>query len=242
MKGIILAGGKGTRLQPATFAINKHMVPLLNRPMIEFPIDTLKSFGVRDILIVTGGNHVGAFAEYLGNGSKHGVNLTYRVQEEAGGIAEALGLAEDFASGQDVLTILGDNIFSNSQFVPMLFENDMAHLFLSVVRDPHRFGVAELATDGRIIGIEEKPINPKSQFAVTGLYHYPNDVFSIVPTLRPSARGELEISDINNYYIKSGKIGRTILEVYWKDAGTVDSLHEASEWYYKSLDKQTALV
>lgn len=233
MKGVILAGGKGTRLRPATYAMNKHMVPVLNKPMILYPLETLKALGCTDILIVSGGEHIGGFADFFGDGSEYGVELTYRVQKEAGGIAQALALAKDFANGDRIAVILGDNVFDNAQFdvTPEPLEPWHAHLFVKAVSDPQRFGV--LSTDpeneGKYI-IQEKPKQPLSDKAVTGLYIYPGDVFEVVPTLVPSARGELEITDVNNHYVKKGDCTVTNLDGFWSDAGTPKSLAEVTKW------------
>lgn len=233
MKGIILAGGKGTRLRPATYAMNKHMVPILNKPMIMYPLETLKSMGITEILIVTGGEHIGMIAQFLGNGSFFGVSLTYRVQEEAGGIAQALSLAEDFASGQSVAVILGDNIFSPEAVEGFeIVQFGYAHIFVKSVKDPQRFGVLSQKNDGGYqYVINEKPNNPQSDKAVTGLYVYPNDVFDIIRGIVPSARGELEITDVNNAYLEQGRmIATDINQAFWSDAGTPESLAEVTRW------------
>ena len=232
MKGLILAGGKGTRLRPATYTMNKHMVPLLNKPMILYPLHTLKYAGITDIMIVTGGDHIGSIAEFLGDGSSHGVSLTYRVQTEAGGIAQALGLAKDFVGQDSVTVILGDNIYENESLPPTLPQGvgvDRAMFFLAKVEDPERFGVPTIE-NGLITHITEKPSNPQSNYAVTGLYIYPANVFEIIPTLTPSARGELELSDVNNWYVQNKKCAHHILTGFWSDAGTRDSLKEVIDW------------
>jgi glucose-1-phosphate thymidylyltransferase len=237
MRGIILAGGKGTRLAPATRITNKHLLPILNQPMIIFPLATLKSFGIRDILIVSGGEHIGGFAEFLGDGSEYGVNLTYRVQKEAGGIAEALGLGKDFAHGEPILVILGDNVFDNRQFRELeAFDSTDATLFLTKVPDPERFGVAKLTKGGtHIETIIEKPKDPPSDLAVTGLYFYPADVFEVVETLVPSSRGELEITDVNNYYVQQSRCDFRVLSRFWSDAGTPESLFRTCSWAMSKL-------
>jgi glucose-1-phosphate thymidylyltransferase len=225
MKGILLCGGMGTRLRPATFAMNKHMVPILNKPMVLYPLETLKSLGITDILLVSGGNHIGSFAEFLGDGSEYGVTLTYRVQKEAGGIAQALGLAKDFAQGEQIAVILGDNVFEND-FVPF-FEKDVACLYLKYVHDAHRFGVF---MDGKIV---EKPATVAGGMAVTGLYIYPANVFDILPTLKPSGRGELEITDVNNAFISTDKCALREIKGFWSDAGTPESLATVTKWAYE---------
>jgi glucose-1-phosphate thymidylyltransferase len=235
MKGLILAGGKGTRLRPATLTMNKHMVPILNRPMILYPLETLRYAGVTEIMIVTGGEHVGAIAEFLGDGSAYGVSLTYRVQQEAGGIAQALGLAKDFVGNNPVLVILGDNIYEKEKLpaapLPPGVGRDRAMLFLAKVKDPERFGVPTIE-NGRITEVFEKPTNPKSNYAVTGLYIYPPNVFDIVATLKPSARGELELTDVNNWYVRNNACAHHILDGFWSDAGTPDSLKEVIDWVH----------
>lgn len=227
-KGIILSGGKGTRLQPATFAMNKHMVPILNKPMILYPLETLKSIGVTDILIVSGGNHLGAFADFLGDGGAYNVDITYKVQREAGGIAQALGLAENFANGEPVAVILGDNVFDNKSIHPVLGDRDVATIFLKYVKNARRFGVY---SDGKII---EKPDITTPGYAVTGLYVYPPSVFDIIKTLRPSPRGELEVTDINNAYITTDKCNIKEITGFWSDAGTPESLAAVTKWAYET--------
>lgn len=241
MKGVILAGGKGTRLLPATRVMNKHLIPILNLPMILYPISTLKSLGVTEIMIVSGGDHIGGFAEFLGDGSEYGVSLTYRVQKEAGGIAQALGLAREFVGDDRVAVILGDNIFDNSVLVGAdnNVHRDSAHIFVKRVSDPERFGVivAEDHGDDKdgdpvvVVHIIEKPKNPPSDRAVTGLYIYPPRVFDIIDTLSPSARGELEITDVNNAFLSSGVMVSTDLkDSFWSDAGTPESLARTVAW------------
>ncbi len=234
MKGLILAGGKGTRLQPATLTMNKHMVPILNRPMILYPLETLAYAGIKDIMIVTGGEHIGAIAEFLGDGSRFGVRLTYRVQEQAGGIAQALGLAKEFVGGDSVAVILGDNIFDKTKLPQKLPEGvgtTKALFFFKSVADPQRFGVP-VFKDKMLVLIEEKPAQPKSNYAQTGLYVYPPSVFDIIPTLTPSARGELELTDVNNYFVRNGTSAYHLFEGFWSDAGTRDSLKEVIDWVY----------
>ena len=229
MKGVILAGGKGTRLRPATLVINKHLIPILNRPMILYPLETLKRLGVLDVVVVTGGEHIGAFAEFLGDGSDFGMEITYRVQTEAGGIAQALGLVRGHVGqNEHVCVILGDNIFDDSVNKSILEEigETTAQLFTKSVDDPERFGV--LGSDNKII---EKPAEPTSNKAITGLYIYPKNVFDFIENLRPSDRGELEITDINNQYLKEQKAVVTDLgSSFWSDAGTPESLARTTEW------------
>ena len=235
MKGVILAGGKGTRLLPATRVMNKHLIPILNRPMILYPLETLRDvFGVTDILIVSGGDHIGGFAEFLGDGSEHGVSRTYRVQTEAGGIAQALSLAEDFAAGEPIAVILGDNIFDNASLKrsvkTMRCSDGEAAVFLKEVPDASRFGVPTFDRKGKITKISEKPQNPASSYAITGLYLYPADVFQKVRRIKPSARGELEITDVNDAYVRAGKCRHALLDGFWSDAGTPASLARTVEW------------
>ncbi|MEI8175157.1 MAG: sugar phosphate nucleotidyltransferase [bacterium] len=230
MKGIILAGGKGTRLLPLTKIINKHLLPIYDKPMIFYPLMTLKNAGIKDILIVSGRPHVGDFLKLLGSGRELGLNLSYEIQEEEIGIADALSLGESFADGEKVVVILGDNIFEdNIKDAVENFEKQTegAVLFLKEVEDPNRFGVAEIK-DGKIIEIEEKPKKPKTNLAVTGLYMYDNTVFNFIKKLTPSARGEFEITDVNNFYIKKGNTKFLVLKGNWTDAGTFESLFRAT--------------
>ncbi|AKB55723.1 MULTISPECIES: sugar phosphate nucleotidyltransferase [Methanosarcina] len=227
MKGVILAGGTGSRLYPLTKVTNKHLLPVYDKPMIFYPIQTLINAGIKEIMIVSGRGHAGHFLELLGSGADHGVHFTYEIQEQAGGIAQALSLAEDFVDGDSVTVILGDNIFQDDIKEDVASFNDGARIFLKEVPDAHRFGVAELKGD-KVIGIEEKPKEPKSNFAVTGLYIYDSKVFSAIKTLKPSGRGELEITDVNNYYINKGVMKYGVLEGFWSDAGTFESLLRAS--------------
>lgn len=239
MRGILLCGGNGTRLQPLTLVANKSLLPVYDKPMVLYPLETLKMLGIKDILIVTGGNKVGSFADFLGDGSKYGVNLTYRVQESAGGIAQALALGKDFVGKDAVTVILGDNIFNNNSLrktLPKGVGKDRAMLFFSKQKDPSRFGVPVFSGSGpdpfkpNLIGIEEKPKKPKSEYAVTGLYIYPPNVFNIIPTLKPSARGEYEITDVNNWYVKRKKCEYHTFDGFWSDAGTFESLLVSAKW------------
>ena len=227
MRGIILAGGTGSRLFPLTKVTNKHLLPVYDKPMIYYPLHTLVSTGITDIMIVSGRGHAGHFLELLGSGAEFGVNLTYEIQEKAGGIAQALGLAEKWADDEPIAVILGDNIFQDDVKNDVASFKTGAKIFLKEVPDAERFGVAELERD-RVISIEEKPKKPKSHYAVTGLYLYDADVFSIIRTLKPSGRGELEITDVNNAYLTKGIMQYAILKGFWSDAGTFDSLIRAS--------------
>jgi glucose-1-phosphate thymidylyltransferase len=232
MKGVILAGGLGTRLYPLTKVTNKHLLPVYDKPMIYYPIQTLINAGIDDILIVTGGNNAGDFLKLLGNGKEFGLkHINYTYQEGEGGIAEALGLAEFFASGEKICVVLGDNIIEKN--IRKAVENfrrqkEGAKILLKEVPDPQRFGVPELKGD-RIVRIEEKPKSPKSHYAVIGIYLFDQEVFNFIKTLKPSDRGELEITDVNNQYIEKGLMTWDILEGWWTDAGTFESLLRANQ-------------
>ncbi|MSR52365.1 MAG: spore coat protein [Gemmataceae bacterium] len=231
IRGIVLAGGKGTRLGELTRVTNKHLLPVGPVPMVYHPIQKIVGAGIKEVLLVSGTEHMGDFVELLGSGKDHKCSLTYRVQDEAGGIAQALGLAETYCAGNRCLVILGDNIF-HASVKPMLDEADKhpdwAWVGLKQVPDPGRYGVAELKGH-QVVGIEEKPKQPKSDYAVVGVYIYPADVFQVIKTLKPSGRGELEITDVNNYYLKAGRLGHSKIEGYWTDAGTLDSLAFANQ-------------
>jgi len=229
---VVLAGGTGSRLLPLTKVTNKHLLPVGREPMIFHPICRLLEAGLRELLVVTGTEHLGDVVGLLGSGRELGAELTYRVQDEAGGIAQALGLARQFAAGAPVAVILADNIFACSvaPFVEAyLRQGSGARLVLARVADPARFGVAELGPDGHLRRIVEKPGRPPSAYAVTGLYFYDARVFDIIDELRPSARGELEITDVNNRYLAWGELACDRLEEGWTDAGTFESYHRANE-------------
>jgi len=227
MKGVILAGGLGTRLFPLTKVTNKHLLPIYDKPMIFYPIQTLLNAGIRDILLVTGGTSAGDFLRLLGNGKEFGLqHLNYTYQEGEGGIAEALSLAQFFVQGEPVCVILGDNIIERNIVQAVSGyqkQGGGAKILLKEVKDPQRFGVPIFERD-RIVGIEEKPKEPKSPYAVTGVYCYDHQVFDIIRTLKPSARGELEITDVNNAYIERGQMTWDVLDGWWTDAGTFESL------------------
>lgn len=231
MKGVVLAGGLGTRLYPLTKITNKHLLPVFDKPMIYYPIQCLVNAGITDILIVTGGNSAGDFLQLLGNGADFGLNrLNYAYQQGEGGIADALKLAEHFAEGDSICVVLGDNIIEGNIIEAVedfRVQQRGARILLKAVPDAERFGVAEIDGD-RIIRIVEKPQNPKSNYAVTGIYIYDATVFHKIKTLRPSGRGELEITDVNNLYIEEGTMSFSILEGWWTDAGTIDSLRRAT--------------
>jgi glucose-1-phosphate thymidylyltransferase len=231
MKGIVLAGGTGSRLFPLTKVTNKHLLPVGREPMIFHPVKKLTQAGIQEILVVTGVEHMGDVVNLLGSGREFSCRFTYKVQDEAGGIAQALGLAENFAGKDPICVILGDNIFEAPirPFVEAFQKQDKgARLLLKQVHDPQRYGVAEV--EGiRVVRIVEKPKEPKSDLAVLGIYFYDSAVFDIIKTLKPSARGELEITDVNNHYIKAGTLGWDQLTGWWTDAGTFESLHAANE-------------
>jgi glucose-1-phosphate thymidylyltransferase len=232
MKGVILAGGLGTRLYPLTKVTNKHLLPVYDKPMIYYPIQTLINAGIDDILIVTGGNNAGDFLRLLGNGKEFGLkHINYTYQEGEGGIAEALDLAEFFTAGDKICVVLGDNIIEkNIRKAVEAFRKQRggAKIMLKEVPDPQRFGVPELRRD-QVVRIEEKPKDPKSNYAVIGIYFYDAAVFDIIKTLKPSDRGELEISDVNNLYIEKGMMTWDLLEGWWTDAGTFESLLRANQ-------------
>ncbi len=232
MKGVVLAGGLGTRLLPLTRVTNKHLLPVYDRPMIFYPLQALVNAGITDILIVTGGNSAGDFLKLLGNGKEFGLkHLNYTYQEGEGGIAAALSLAEHFADGGAICVMLGDNIIEGNIVEPVRRfrrEPDGAQIFLKEVSDPERFGVPELRGD-RVVRIEEKPGRPRSPYAVTGIYFYDGVVFDIIRTLKPSARDELEITDVNNWYIRHARLRYAILDGWWTDAGTFESLFRSSQ-------------
>ncbi len=231
MKGVVLAGGTGSRLNPLTRVTNKHLLPIYDKPMVYYPIQTLVNAGVHEILLVTGGKNAGDFLRLLGNGRDFGLkHLNYTYQEGEGGIADALALAEHFADGDAICVILGDNIIENNICQAVAnFENQKegAKILLKEVTDAQRFGVAEVRGNS-VVGIEEKPKRPKSNYAVIGIYLYDHSVFTKIRRLKPSGRGELEITDVNNFYIEEGKLTYEILDGWWTDAGTFESLLRAN--------------
>lgn len=240
LKGIILAGGLGKRLYPLTKITNKHLLPVYGKPMIYYPLQTLVDAGIKDIMIVTGGMHAGEFLRLLGDGKEFGLkHINYTYQEGEGGIAEALRLAEYFADKDGIVVVLGDNIIEKDikkAVADFSKQPRGAKILLKKVEDPERFGVAELQGD-KILGIEEKPKRPKSDYAVTGIYMYDNKVFDIIKTLKPSGRGELEITDVNNAYIKNGELTYNILDGWWTDAGTFEALLRANNLMAKKEAK-----
>jgi glucose-1-phosphate thymidylyltransferase len=231
MKGIVLAGGTGSRLNPLTRVTNKHLLPIYDKPMVYYPIQTLVNTGIEEILLVTGGKNAGDFLRLLGNGRDFGLkHLNYTYQEGEGGIAEALGLAEYFAAGEPICVILGDNIIEGNicrAVEAFTRQREGAKILLKEVADAQRFGVAEVRGD-RILSIEEKPKAPKSSYAVVGIYFYDASVFQKIRRLKPSGRGELEITDVNNFYIEEGTLTYDVLDGWWTDAGTFESLLRAN--------------
>lgn len=235
LRGVVLAGGTGSRLMPLTKVTNKHLLGVGRKPMIYYPIEKLVSADIKEILVVTGVEHMGDVVNLLGSGKDFGCQFTYKVQDQAGGIAEALALAENFAAGNPIVVILGDNIFQ-ANLKPyadkFIQQQKGARVLLKQVEDPHRFGVAEIS-DNRVIRIVEKADKPPSNYAVTGIYFYDRNVFDIIRPLKPSGRGELEITDVNNAYIKRGELAFDIIEGWWTDAGTFQSLNRANELVIK---------
>lgn len=232
LKGVVLAGGNGSRLFPMTLVTNKHLLPVYDRPMIFYPLQTLAEMGCREVLVVVGGRSVGDILELLHDGSDLGMSLTYRYQRGALGIAHAIGLAREFAGDDPIAIVLGDNILNGSlrafadEFAASGAE---AGAVLKRVPDPQRFGVAELDADGRIVGFEEKPAKPKSDLIPIGVYLFRPSVFEAIHTLKPSARGEFEITDLLNHYLAAGQLAHTVFSGEWHDAGTIDSLRESTD-------------
>lgn len=236
MKGIVLAGGKGTRLYPLTHVTNKHLLPVYDKPMVYYPLETLKRAGINDVMIVVGGPYAGHFLRVLKNGEDLGMNIQYAYQEGSGGIAHALSLTEEFAAGDDVCVILGDNTTDADISKEVSEFKEGAHLFLQVVPDPERFGVPTI-NDGKITLITEKPKRPASTYAVTGLYLFDRDCFKLIKTLSPSERGELEVTDLNNIYLKANKLQWSPLQGYWRDCGTAKTLFEAGQYWRSKEDE-----
>ena len=245
-KGIILAGGNGSRLYPITKATSKQLIPVYDKPMIYYPLSTLMLAGIRDILIITTPNDRDTFEKLLGNGSQLGINIKYKIQTKPEGIAQAFLIAEEFIKNSSVTLILGDNLFHGDFLVNQLQKNYLlnegASIFAYSVSDPQRYGVVEFDSKGKAYNIEEKPLNPKSKFAITGLYFYDNSVVEKAKKIKPSDRGELEITDLNKMYMKEGKLNVEKMNrgMTWLDTGTTDSLHEASS-YIRTLERRQGL-
>ena len=233
MKGIVLAGGTATRLFPLTIVTNKHLLPIYDRPMIYYPLETLAGMGIREVMVVVGGKSVGDIVELLADGSHFGLDLTYRYQRGALGIAHGIGLARNFVGGDAFCVVLGDNILRGEPLAAVAREFEAgpwgAGTLLYRVPDPERFGVAELDPDGRVVGFEEKPVVPKSDLIPIGVYFLRPDAFEVIASLRPSGRGELEITDVLNHYIPAGGLFSRVYDGHWTDAGTVPSLLRAAE-------------
>jgi glucose-1-phosphate thymidylyltransferase len=227
MKGVLICGGTGSRLRPLTEITNKSLLPVYDRPLIEFPLEKLIAADVKDILIISGNEHIDQMAGFLGSGARYGCSFSYRVQDKAGGIAQALGMAETFIDGDSVCAILGDNIFFDDFSDTIRNFSGGAHIFIKQVPDPERFGVVEMQGD-TVISIEEKPANPKSNFIQTGCYIYDWRCFDVIRGLVPSARGEYEITDVSQWFLDQHELHATILQDEWIDAGTFESLYEAA--------------
>ncbi len=228
MKGVLICGGSGTRLKPLTQITNKSLLPVYDKPLIEYPLNVLLKADIEDIMVITGAEHMDQIAAYLGSGERFGCRFTFGVQDEPKGIAQALGLAETFATGHSVCAILGDNVFFDDLSLPIKHFESGAHLFVKEVHDPERFGVATMKND-IITEVEEKPKIPKTNLAVTGCYVYDKHCFEFIRTMKPSARGELEITDVSDWYVKKGVAKATLLTQSWVDAGTFESLFKAAE-------------
>ncbi len=230
MKGVILAGGSGTRLRPLTTVTSKQLLPIYDHPMIYYPLMTLVRAGIRDILVITAPEYADDYQRYLGDGKEFGVHFVYKIQRKPAGLSQALGMAQQFVAGDTVAMILGDNIFEDTLTSAIRKFKNGAMIFVKKVSDPQRFGVVEVAQDGTVRSIEEKPKKPKSSFVQTGLYVYDRTVFARIKTLKPSVRGELEITDLNNLYLKDGVLNGVIVDGEWIDAGTFESLLKASQF------------
>jgi len=227
MKGALICGGTGSRLKPLTNIFNKSLLPVYHRPLIMYPLEIMQKAGITQVIVITGTEHIDQITRFLGSGSRFGCKCTYRVQEEPKGIAQALGMAGEFAEGDSVCAILGDNVFFDDLSPAIRSFQQGGHIFLKEVPDPQRFGVVEV--EGNLVkSIEEKPLQPKSNFAQTGCYLYDNRCFDVIKNLQPSARGELEITDVTRWYMEQGELGYTVLDEEWIDAGTFESLYKAS--------------
>lgn len=236
MKGVILAGGKGTRMLPLTKITNKHLLPVWDKPMILYPLETLRNSGIKEVLIVTDGKFLDQFKKLLGSGRKLGMKIDFAIQRRPDGIAGALRLARTFAAGDDIAVILGDNIFENDVRSDVESFESGAKVFLKAVKDPERFGVAEISGK-KVLRIREKPKKPKSNLAVVGLYFYDKTVFDIIKKIKPSLRGELEITDVNNFYLQKKSLIAAKISGFWSDAGTFESLAEVTKLVREKLRK-----
>lgn len=228
MKGVLICGGSGTRLRPLTEITNKSLLPVYDRPLVEYPLKTLTGAGIQDIVVISGNEHIDQMASYLGSGARFGCKCSYRVQDKPEGIAQALGMAENFADGDSICAILGDNIYFDNLAPAIRSFKGGGHVFLKEVSDAERFGVAEVDGKGTVISIEEKPKKPKSKYAVTGCYVYDSRCFEIIRNVKPSARGEFEITDVSKWYLEHGQLTASVLRDEWIDAGTFESLHRAA--------------
>ncbi|MDB4978605.1 MAG: Spore coat protein [Candidatus Peribacteria bacterium] len=230
MKGVLICGGTGSRLRPLTEIVNKSLLPVYDKPLIVYPLQILLNAGIRDIAVITGPEHMDQMAAFLGSGYRFNCEFAFKVQDKPGGIAQALGMAEEFAAGESVCAILGDNVFFDDISPAIAEFKSGAHIFLKEVPDPERFGVAEVLPDGQtVVSLEEKPVRPKSNLAATGCYLYDNRCFELIRNLAPSARGELEITDLSALYLREGSLKASILKEEWIDAGTFESLFRAAE-------------
>lgn len=227
MKGILICGGTGSRLRPLTEITNKSLLPVYDRPLIEFPLQTLLDADIRDIIVITGPEHIDQMTGYLGSGARFDAQFAYKVQDKPGGIAQALSLAEEFADGSDICALLGDNIYFDDLAPSIRSFSGGGHIFVKDVEDPERFGVAEI-DGGKVVSVEEKPREPKSNLAITGCYLYDHRCFDIIRGLTPSARGEYEITDVSRGYLEMGELSASLLREPWIDAGTFESLFEAA--------------
>lgn len=245
MKGVLICGGSGTRLRPLTDITNKSLLPVYNKPLLEYPLQTLRHAGIKDVMVITGPEHIDQIKAFLGgtnvgegsrfgpgtnfgSSERFGCSFQYIVQQKPDGIAQALGLAEDFAKGESVCAILGDNVFFDDLAPEISAFKKGGHVFLKEVPDAERFGVAEVDAAGKVVSIEEKPAKPKSKFAITGCYVYDNRCFDVIRNLKPSARGEYEITDVSRWYMNHGELTASVLQDEWVDAGTFESLHRAA--------------
>ncbi len=229
MKGVLICGGSGSRLRPLTEVTNKSLLPVYDRPLIEYPLRKLVDAGIKDIIVISGNEHIDQMASYLGSGSKFGCKCSYRVQDKPEGIAQALGMAEEFAANDDICAVLGDNIYFDDITPAIKGFSKGGHVFLKDVPDPERFGVAEINARKEVTSIEEKPKKPKSNYAVTGCYVYDHRCFEVIRNLKPSARGEFEITDVSRWYLDQGELTATVLREEWIDAGTFESLFKAAQ-------------